>query len=113
MRRNGEGNFSESININENWVCVGNLEEGNFFVRKILRRIFVVGFIDFNLDDVIFVEEQFDVLDFRVFMRYYYVFREGEFYVLLKENVLEFYILSFGNDYGNWCIIVEKKENCD
>ncbi|XP_046504582.1 probable tRNA methyltransferase 9B isoform X2 [Equus quagga] len=113
MRRNGEGNFPESTNTNENWARAGNLEEGNPSARKILRRISAVGSTDSNPDDAISVEEQPDVLDSRAFMRYYHVFREGELYALLKENVSELHILSSGNDHGNWCIIAEKKENCD
>ncbi|XP_039077144.1 probable tRNA methyltransferase 9B isoform X2 [Hyaena hyaena] len=111
VRRNGDGNFLESINTNVNRVNAGDVEEGNPS-SKILKRISAADSTDSNPDDTISVEEQQPISDSRAFMRYYHVFREGELYGLLKENVSELHILSSGNDHGNWCIIAEKKDNC-
>ncbi|XP_008065419.1 probable tRNA methyltransferase 9-like protein [Carlito syrichta] len=114
IRRNGGGNFLESRNTDEYYRHAGDLEEGSPSASKILGRISAVNSMDSNSDDTVSVEEQQpDILDSRAFMRYYHVFREGELYGLLKENVSELQILSSGNDHGNWCIIAEKKENCD
>ncbi|VFV36154.1 methyltransferase kiaa1456 [Lynx pardinus] len=113
VRRNGDGNFLESTNTNANRVNAGDVEEGDPS-SKILRRISAVDSTDSNPDATISVEEQQpDILDSRALMRYYHVFREGELYGLLKENVSELHVLSSGNDHGNWCIIAEKKDNCD
>nr|XP_020645312.1 probable tRNA methyltransferase 9-like protein isoform X1 [Pogona vitticeps] len=48
--------------------------------------------------------------DPKAFMRYYHVFREGELFSLLEENVPEVNILSSSYDHGNWYIIVKKAE---
>ncbi|KAF5922392.1 hypothetical protein HPG69_009432 [Diceros bicornis minor] len=114
MRRNGDGNFLGSTNTKENCVDAGNLEEGSPSASKTSRRISAVDSTDSNPDDLISVEEQQpNVLDSRALMRYYHVFRAGELYGLLTENVSELRVLSSGNDHGNWCVIAEKKENCD
>lgn len=112
--KNGGGTFLDSTNTNDNGTDASNLEGESLSASRILRRISAVDSTDSNPDDTISVEEQqADILDSRAFMRYYHVFREGELYGLLKENVSELHILSSGNDHGNWCIIAEKKENCD
>ncbi|XP_062933416.1 probable tRNA methyltransferase 9B isoform X1 [Cynocephalus volans] len=113
IRRNGGGNFLDGMNTKEDCVDAANLEEGKPSASKILRRISAVDCTDSNPDDTISVQEQPDISDSRAFMRYYHVFREGELCSLLQENVSELHVLSSGNDHGNWCIIAEKKENCD
>ncbi|XP_036853283.2 probable tRNA methyltransferase 9B isoform X1 [Manis javanica] len=112
--RNEDGNFLDDANTSENCEDVGNLEEGDASASKTLRRISSMDSTESNPDATISVEEKHsNVLDSRAFMRYYHVFREGELCGLLKDNVSELQILSSGNDHGNWCIIAEKKENCD
>ncbi|XP_012595254.2 putative tRNA methyltransferase 9B isoform X1 [Microcebus murinus] len=112
--KNGGGTFLDNTSTNDNGVDASNLEGESPSASRILRRISAVDSTDSNPDDTISVEEQqADILDSRAFMRYYHVFREGELYGLLKENVSELHILSSGNDHGNWCIIAEKKENCN
>ncbi|XP_004682514.1 PREDICTED: probable tRNA methyltransferase 9-like protein [Condylura cristata] len=111
-RRSRDGNWLDST-TQETCVDAGNSEEGNQSAGKILRRISAVSSTDSNPDEAISVKEQPDILDSRAFMRYYHVFREGELCGLVEENVAELHILSSGNDHGNWCIIAEKKENCD
>ncbi|XP_004382851.1 probable tRNA methyltransferase 9B isoform X1 [Trichechus manatus latirostris] len=113
-KRNGDGHFLEGTNANGNCVGAGSVEDGNPSARKILRKISTVDSTDSIPDDTIPVEEQQQgTLDSRSFMRYYHVFREGELCDLLKDNVSELHILSSGNDHGNWCVVAEKKENCD
>ncbi|XP_029791193.1 probable tRNA methyltransferase 9B [Suricata suricatta] len=112
VRGNGGGNLLESANANVNRVNAGDIEEGTPS-SKILTRTSAVDPTDSNPDETTSVKEQEPVLDSRAFMRYYHVFREGELYGLLTENVSELHILSSGNDHGNWCIIAEKKDNCD
>ncbi|XP_006834583.1 PREDICTED: putative methyltransferase KIAA1456 homolog [Chrysochloris asiatica] len=112
IRQSGDNHFLKGTNEN----CVGahNLEESNPSASKILRKSSTVDSTDSIPDDTIPVgEQQPDTLDSRSFMRYYHVFREGELYGLLMENVSELHILSSGNDHGNWCIIAEKKESYD
>ncbi|XP_060039225.1 probable tRNA methyltransferase 9B isoform X2 [Erinaceus europaeus] len=110
-RRHLSGDHPE-VRSHENRVAAGNLAEGNPSASKIMRRLSAINSTDSKADDAISVKEQQpDSLDPRAFMRYYHVFREGELYSLLKENVSELHILSSGNDHGNWCIIAEKKDN--
>lgn len=114
VRRNGDGNFLEGAHPSDNCVNAGNVEDGNPSASKIPKRISALNSTDSNPDETISVKEQQpNVLDSRAFMRYYHVFREGELYGLLKEHVAELHVLSSGNDHGNWCIIAEKKDNCD
>ncbi|XP_006749501.1 probable tRNA methyltransferase 9B [Leptonychotes weddellii] len=114
VRRNGDGNFLEGTNTSENGMNAGDVEEGPPSASRILRRISALDSTDSNPEETISVEDQQpNVLDSRAFMRYYHVFREGELYGLLKEHVAELHVLSSGNDHGNWCIIAEKKDNCD
>ncbi|KAM6220666.1 putative tRNA methyltransferase 9B isoform 2-T2 [Rhynchocyon petersi] len=110
--RRGDGHFLNGTNASENCINTGNLEESNPSARRMLRKSSTVDSTDSTPDDTLSVRQQ-DVLDSRSFMRYYHVFREGELYGLLKDNVSELHILSSGNDHGNWCIIAEKKENYD
>ncbi|KAF3825528.1 hypothetical protein GH733_005510 [Mirounga leonina] len=114
VRRNGDGNFLEGTNTSENGMNAGDVEEGPPSASRILRRISALDSTDSNPEETISVEDQQpNVLDSGAFMRYYHVFREGELYGLLKEHVAELHVLSSGNDHGNWCIIAEKKDNCD
>ncbi|XP_059011879.1 probable tRNA methyltransferase 9B [Mustela nigripes] len=114
VRRNGDGNFLEGANTSENSVNEDDTEEGHPSAGKTLRRISALDSTDSNSEETIPVEEQQPgILDSRAFMRYYHVFREGELYGLLKEHVAELHVLSSGNDHGNWCVIAEKKDNCD
>nr|XP_003412469.1 probable tRNA methyltransferase 9-like protein isoform X2 [Loxodonta africana] len=112
LRRNGNGRFLDGTNASENCVGAGSLEEGSSSASKILRKVSTVDSTDSIPDATIPVgAEQQATLDPRSFMRYYHVFREGELYDLLKDNVSELHILSSGNDHGNWCVVAEKKEN--
>ncbi|XP_003797725.2 probable tRNA methyltransferase 9-like protein isoform X2 [Otolemur garnettii] len=114
IQKNGGRHVLDGRNTTEDGVDPDNIEGKNPCAGRILRRLSQVASTDSNPDDTISVEQkQADIWGSRAFMRYYHVFREGELCGLLKENVSELHILSSGNDHGNWCIIAEKKENCN
>ncbi|KAM4808618.1 putative tRNA methyltransferase 9B [Rhinophrynus dorsalis] len=77
---------------------------------KILQRTSTTESNDSILDEAIAVgDQETDTCDFKAYMRYYHVFREGELGSLLETDVPELQIISTSYDHGNWCIIAEKK----
>ncbi|XP_067324856.1 probable tRNA methyltransferase 9B isoform X1 [Anolis sagrei] len=106
----GDASFLSSPvrNINNGYIHPSNTRP---FPGKHIQRTSSVSSSESVVDAAVAVGNQADLgEDAKAFMRYYHVFREGELFALLEENVPEVHVLSSSYDHGNWCIIVKKTE---
>nr|XP_060635583.1 probable tRNA methyltransferase 9B [Anolis sagrei ordinatus] len=106
----GDASFLSSPvrNINNGYIHPSNTRP---FPGKHIQRTSSVSSSESVVDAAVAVGNQADLgEDAKAFMRYYHVFREGELFALLEENVPEVHVLSSSYDHGNWCIIVKKNE---
>ncbi|XP_042325538.1 probable tRNA methyltransferase 9B isoform X2 [Sceloporus undulatus] len=103
--QSGEASFLHDPieNINNGYIHQGNTHS---FPGKHIKRTSSSGSSESIVNAAVAVGSFGE--DAKAFMRYYHVFREGELFSLLEENVPEVHVLSSSYDHGNWCIIVKK-----